>query len=852
MSDDRELWQRARPLFDELIELDNGARRPRLEAIGAEDPGLRDAVERLIKADAGSEVVLGDFEFGSPRSPQPPTTGSRDPLGVIGQTVSHFRVVDYLAAGGMGVVYTAEDLQLGRVVALKFPLPNQHMDRKVKERFTNEARSAAALDHPNLCSIHEIGESDHGVFLAMPLYAGETLKDRIGRQGFLPAAEALGIITQVATGLASAHSAGIVHRDLKPGNVMLLPGGAVKVLDFGLAKIRDTNLTGSRATLGTIGYMAPEQIRSGAVDARTDLWAIGVMLYEMITGGLPFRGEHEISILHAILHEEPSNPSSVNGSLSSPLDNLVGALLQKNSGDRYGSAEALVADIAALQRGEALTHRTPFWSRTARRRRARQAMLPIAAFAAFAVISGVSWNVYRRNVTLESRAATAQQSAPVLRFVGNTAVVSNSAELVAALVPANAGRRFRIRAGTYNLVQPLTVPDNVTIEGEGVMRFGPDGLPIGFSEGPRTTLRRTADVGGDVLTLGAGVTVRNVEIVDLAGRSGNVVAVASRRPGDNVTATIIESVIVNPNVLTIGAGGALGRGLHISTRNPNMGADPPPDDKAVVAVRLLRSVIRSPAGGGGFFAYNFSANSRISLEITRSVIGGSSEANGGVSRPDAVHDSEVHITSQDNLYRNEWGTRCAAALLGWNLTGGSGAPIPLTLPETARNRLRLRSVNDRIDGFTTGVLATGSRRFFGAPLNAAPTGNHIDLQLIGTTISTPSCSFTGSVDKGGLRTELPVARRLAVRDLELTGGWVKDEDMAAGDGNTVRAELRGVTGSGIRFNEYANVAASSAPLAAHLRGTGNRLEIVGDPQTFARANRGINPAPAAEFFINRR
>jgi len=305
MSDDRELWQRARPLFDELIELDNGARRPRLEAIGAEEPVLRKAVERLLMADLGSEAALSEFQFGSPRTAPQTVTGVRDPLGVIGQTVSHFRVVDYLAAGGMGVVYTAEDLELGRAVALKFPLPNQHMDRKVKERFINEARSAAALDHPNLCTIYEIGESDHGVFLAMPLYAGETLKDHIARQGSLPAAEALDIITQVAAGLASAHSAGIVHRDLKPGNVMLLPGGAVKVLDFGLAKIRDISLTGSRATLGTIGYMAPEQIRNGSVDARTDLWAIGVMLHEMLTGALPFRGEHEISILHALLHEEP-------------------------------------------------------------------------------------------------------------------------------------------------------------------------------------------------------------------------------------------------------------------------------------------------------------------------------------------------------------------------------------------------------------------------------------------------------------------------------------------------------------------------------------------------------------------
>ena len=849
MIPDRELWQRSRVLFDELIELDTGARRPRLEAIGAEDPALREAVERLLLSDLGSEAAMRDYLFASPQSPSRKVTSSRDPLGVIGQTVSHFRVLDYLAAGGMGVVYTAEDLQLGRAVALKFPLPNQQLDRAVKERFINEARSAAALDHPNLCTVHEIGESEHGVFLAMPLYPGETLKDHLARQGSLSPTEALDIITQITTGLASAHTAGIVHRDLKPANVMLLPGGAVKVLDFGLAKIRDISLTKSHATLGTIRYVAPEQIRNGQVDARTDLWAIGVMLYEMVTGSVPFGGEHEIAILHAILHEEPPRPSTLNGSLSLSFDDLIGALLQKNPGDRYQSAEALFADTAALERGAALAHRTPFWSRTARRRRARKAMLPIAAFTALAIVVGVGLNVYRRNVMVESRGATAGERVPVLRFVGNTAVIGNSAELAAALVPANAGRRIRIRAGTYDVVQPLTVPDGMTLEGEGVMRFAPDGHPTGFSNGPRTTLRMRVNVGGDVLTLGGGVTVRNVEIVDLAGRSGNVVAVASRRPGDSVSVTIIESVFVNPNPLTVGAGGALGRGLHITTRNPNMGADPPPDEGAVVAVRLLRSVIRSPAGGGGFFAFNFSPNSRISVEITRSVIGGSNEANGGVSRPNAVHDSEVRITSQGNIYRNEWEDRCASALLGWNLTGGSGAPIPLALPVTARNRLHVRSVDDQIDGFTTGVLATGSRRFFAAPLNPAPTGNRIDLQLIGTRISTPSCAPIGT---GGYMTDLPSEQVVKIGDLELVGGWAKNAALAAGDGNTVRVELRGVTGSGTRGNRYANAAAFSGPLPAQLQGTANRLEIVGDPQTFARTNRGIDPAPGAKFFISGR
>jgi hypothetical protein len=841
---DREQWQRARRLFDELVELDSAPRRSRLEQIGVEDPVLGNAVAQLLQSDPGSEAALRDYSFGSAGGAPAIATSSRDPLGVIGRTVSHFSVKEYLAAGGMGVVYRAEDLKLGRTVALKFPLPDQQLERSMKERFINEARSAAALDHPNLCSVYEIAESEHGVFLAMPLYPGETLKDRIVREGAMQLDDALAIVQQVATGLASAHAAGIVHRDLKPGNVMLLPDGNVKILDFGLAKIRDISLTGSHRTLGTIRYVAPEQIRGSRVDARTDLWAIGVLLYEMLTGEPPFRGEHEMSILHAILHAEPLRPSHLNGGLSTQLDTVIGTLLQKDAGDRYPSADALLADIAALRSGAALGHRTPFWKRTAWRRRVRGAVLPVGAVAALLVIGGVSWNAYRGSAIAESPAPARAGTVPALKFVNNTAAISTSAELVAALAPANAGRRIRIRAGTYDIDQTLTVPDGMTLEGEGVMLFAADGHPTGFADSPRTTLRMTANIGGDVLTLGDNATVRNVEIVDLAGRSGNVVAVVSRRPGDRVSATIVESVIVNPNPLALGAGGPLGRGLLVITRNPNMGADPPPDDGAVLAVRMLRSVIQSPSGGGGFFAFNFAANGRIFLEISRSLIGGSSEANGGVSRTDAVHDAEVRITSRDNVYRNEWADRCASPLLGWNLTGGSGAPIPLQLPVTARNRLLVRSVDDRIEGFTVGILATGSRRFFAAPLNPAPKDNHIALQLVGTTISTPPCPPPLQASNTGTG-----ARTLRVADIELIGGWAQSNTFAAGDGNTVRVELRGVTGSGTRSNKYAHAATFAAgELSAELQGIGNRLEIAGDARAFTRNNRGIDPAPGAAFF----
>lgn len=421
MKFDRDLWRRARPLFDELVDLDGAERHSRLERVGVEDPLLREAVERLLIADVDAEEKLRDCSFGSADGTPEIDRSSRDPLGIIGKTVSHFDVKEYLAAGGMGVVYTAEDRQLGRVVALKFPLPHQQLDESVKERFINEARSAGALDHPNLCAVFEIAESEHGLFLVMPLYAGETLKERIARDGVLKPDEALAIVQQILMGLASAHAAGVVHRDLKPGNVMLLPDGTVKVLDFGLAKIRDVSLTRSRMTLGTIGYVSPEQIRGVGVDARTDLWSIGVMLYEMLTGSLPFRGEHEIAVVHGILHREAARLSELNRDLSGRLDDLIAALLQKDAGDRYPSAETLLTDIASLRSGGALVHRAPFWGRGARRRRVRDIARPhwrrslIAAATVVAITGGAVWQHETASATVPPIAIA------VLPFSGDSA-----------------------------------------------------------------------------------------------------------------------------------------------------------------------------------------------------------------------------------------------------------------------------------------------------------------------------------------------------------------------------------------------------------------------------------------------
>src|SRR6267142_2775668 len=213
-------WAELFTAFDTLVELDAGERAARLAAIGESDPDGRRALEELLEADASSASSLSDIDaiFGA-ELPARERSPNLDVLMLVGRTVAHFRIIEPLAAGGMGVVYRAIDARLGRPVAIKFPLPGQHVDGQVRERFLREARAASALDHPNICGIYEAGETETGqLFLAMPLYEGETLRSRIARARHLPIADAIAIALQIARGLHAAHRAGIVHRDLKPAN----------------------------------------------------------------------------------------------------------------------------------------------------------------------------------------------------------------------------------------------------------------------------------------------------------------------------------------------------------------------------------------------------------------------------------------------------------------------------------------------------------------------------------------------------------------------------------------------------------------------------------------------------------
>lgn len=307
--------------------------------------------------------------------------------------------------------------------------------------------------------------------------------------------------------------------------------------------------------------------------------------------------------------------------------------------------------------------------------------------------------------------------------------VSSSAELVAALVPGNAGKRIRVTAGTYAVTQPLTVPDGATLEGEGVMQFDGAGLPSGFSPGSRTALVMSSNAPGDLLTLENGATVRKLVLEDLAGRPGNVVGIVSRVPGDRVSATISEVEIANPGPHSIVMTGPAGCGVAAVSRNINLGADPAPHAGAAIDVRMTRSIVRSPSTGigCGLFAFNFAPSASVSVDLSSNVIGGGIIASGGVSRPDAVYDAVTTIQSRRNLYRDDSPSACVSKHLGWNLQGGSGTPVPLPIAATVRNSLRVHSVHDRIEWFVTAVLATGGRRFFGAPTAGETSDNSVDL-----------------------------------------------------------------------------------------------------------------------------
>jgi serine/threonine protein kinase len=334
---------------------DDPAVRAEVTSLLATSDEARDYFERLTSAVQGPHVQRPQDAV------EPGVAAGADPLELEGRRVGRYVVEEHLGGGGMGLVYRARDTQLGRPVALKFLPPHLAWSEEAEERFVREAQATARLDHPNIATVHEIGETDAGRhYIAMAYYDGETLKEKLTREGALPVDEAVGYAIQIAEGLQRAHAAGIVHRDVKPANVIVTGRGTVKLVDFGLAQmVERSRLTNPGRRLGTAAYMSPEQAEGEAVDARTDLWAVGVLLYEMLTGERPFQAASETAVLHAVLHDEPEPVGERRSEVPAAFIRIVDRLLAKDVGARYASAETLVDDLRAAGANEVAASSAP-------------------------------------------------------------------------------------------------------------------------------------------------------------------------------------------------------------------------------------------------------------------------------------------------------------------------------------------------------------------------------------------------------------------------------------------------------------------------------------------------------------
>ncbi|HEU5236021.1 MAG TPA: alpha/beta fold hydrolase [Pyrinomonadaceae bacterium] len=333
-------WKEISSIFERAVDLGPSERNELLSHVSNSE--VRREVESLLRQAGSGSLTPGINELvqDSLRS----FDAAYDNL--AGRTIAHYHILEKLGEGGMGTIYKARDTRLDRLVALKF-LPNYFSSQPdLKLRFVQEAKAAAALDHPNICTIFEIAEAPGGqLYISMACYQGETLKDKIDR-GPVDIDEALRYVTQAAGALADAHSAGIIHRDIKPANLFVTRNGQLKILDFGVAKVTDGSLTGTGVLVGTVNYMSPEQASGKFVDHRTDMWSLGVVFYEMLTGKHPFSGESGSISIYAIQHEQPESVRTLRQEVPESIDRVLSRLMAKDPADRYGTFNEFLTAIA--------------------------------------------------------------------------------------------------------------------------------------------------------------------------------------------------------------------------------------------------------------------------------------------------------------------------------------------------------------------------------------------------------------------------------------------------------------------------------------------------------------------------
>jgi eukaryotic-like serine/threonine-protein kinase len=316
------------------------------EACGA-NTALREELTALAAAFESSSDYFESLAAVATRALVTATGSGDGSIAAVGDTVSHYEIEERIG-GGMGIVYRARDTRLGRPVALKFLPPQLAADESARERLFAEARAASALDHPNIGIVHEIGEAEpHGLFIALAWYQGETLKDRLTR-GPLPVPDVIALARQIGAALTAAHAAGIIHRDIKPSNIVCTDNGVARLVDFGIAKTAGTDLTREGATPGTVAYMSPEQTRGAAVDPRSDLWSLGVVIYEMLAGRRPFAGDTDGTVIYGIRNDEPAPIGELRPDAPAGLARIVETCLAKTPSERYANAGALLADLQAL------------------------------------------------------------------------------------------------------------------------------------------------------------------------------------------------------------------------------------------------------------------------------------------------------------------------------------------------------------------------------------------------------------------------------------------------------------------------------------------------------------------------